>query len=228
MLVEPPGDARRLELDRAVLEAVTARLQAGARTGPDADAIALRTLLASPAERTASVMIRAMLGRIDAATGDPITACGPMAALLASDRFGVVSAVVADPDAALAGVRSGGRAVIDVATARPWWGRLLALPELRVTAALPDDLVARPQTLLVSRAIPGPTGNDRTFWVTDSPAAQARILEALSAAGLLATLVHAAGGLKLFMLTGYVQPEDGRLAMAPGTLKGVIGAAPVF
>ena len=35
-------------------------------------------------------------------------------------------------------------------------------------------------------------------------------------------------GLKLFMLAGYVQSEDGRLIDAPGSLKGVIGAAPVF
>jgi hypothetical protein len=38
----------------------------------------------------------------------------------------------------------------------------------------------------------------------------------------------AAGGLKLFMLAGYVQAEDGRLASAPGSLSGVIGAAPQF
>ena len=228
MLVEPPGDARRLELDRAVVEALAARLQGGPRTGPDADAIALRVLLGGSVDRTASALVRAMLGRIDAASGDPITACGPMATLLAADRFGVLDAVVADPDAALAGVRSGRRALIDLTTARPWWGRLLAMPDLQVVGALPDAAGAQPRALMVSRALPGPTGEDRTFWVTDSPASAARIIEDLARAGLVATMAHAAGGLKLFMLAGYVQAEDGRLAMAPGTLKGVIGAAPVF
>ena len=204
MLVEPPSDARLLELDRAVVEALAARLQGGARTGPDADAIALRTLLTGSVDRTASAMVRAMLGRIDAASGDAITVCGPMAGLLAADRFGAVNALVADPDAALAGVRSGGRALIDLATARPWWGRLLAMPDLRVVAALPDDAVSRPRVLMVSQAKPGPTGDDRTFWVTDSPSPEAHIVERLARAGLVATMVHAAGGLKLFMLTGYV------------------------
>ena len=41
-------------------------------------------------------------------------------------------------------------------------------------------------------------------------------------------MLIAAGGLKLFMLAGYVQAEDGRLASAPGSLSGVIGAAPIF
>lgn len=228
MLVEPPGNAHLLDLDRAVAVAVAARLQGGVRTGPDADAIALRALLASGVEPSAVAMVRAMLGRIDAATGEPITACGPTATLLAADRHGAVAGVVADPEASLARVRAGGRALIDLATARPWWGRLLALPDLQVIAALPDDAAARPRALMVSRTRPGPTGDDRTFWVTDSPASEAWIGEALSAAGLVATMAHAAGGLKLFMLAGYVQAEDGRLAMAPGTLKGVIGAAPVF
>ena len=38
----------------------------------------------------------------------------------------------------------------------------------------------------------------------------------------------AGGGLKLFVLTGYVQAEDGRLIDAPGQMSGVIGAAPVY
>ena len=228
MLVEPPCDARLLDLDRALAMAVAARLQGGVRTGPDADASALRALLASGVEPSAVAMLKAMLGRIDAASGTPIAACGTMATLLSADRFGVVNAVSADPEAALAGVRSGGRALIDLAMTRPWWGRLLALPDLQVVAALPDDAAARPRALMVSRTQPGPTGDDRTFWVTDSPASEVRIVEELARAGLVATMVHAAGGLKLFMLAGYVQAEDGRLTMAPGTLKGVIGAAPVF
>ena len=46
--------------------------------------------------------------------------------------------------------------------------------------------------------------------------------------GATATPLIEAGGLKLFMLAGYVQAEDGRLSSAPGTLSGVIGAAPQF
>ena len=35
-----------------------------------------------------------------------------------------------------------------------------------------------------------------------------------------------AGGLKLFLLSGFYQAGDTRLARAPGKLSGVIGAAP--
>ena len=71
MLVEPEQDAERLALDRAVAQAVRARLAAGARPSPDADAIALRETLAglSAAEAAAA---RAVLGRIDAASGAPL------------------------------------------------------------------------------------------------------------------------------------------------------------
>ncbi|KDP93551.1 hypothetical protein ER13_17975, partial [Brevundimonas sp. EAKA] len=72
------------------------------------------------------------------------------------------------------------------------------------------------------------SGDDRSFWVTDSGLSDARIVEALGEAGLAAEPLAAAGGLKLFLLAGYVQAEDGRLSAAPGRLTGVIGAAPVF
>ena len=39
-------------------------------------------------------------------------------------------------------------------------------------------------------------------------------------------LIAEAGGLKLFALMGFYQPDDARLARAPGRLTGVIGAAP--
>ena len=106
--------------------------------------------------------------------------------------------------------------------------RLLAEPELRVTAALPDHGAGHPRALMIQRALSGPTGDDRTFWVTDSPLPEARIVAALAEAGLAAGPLIAAGGLKLFVLAGYVQAGDGRLSDAPGSLKGVIGAAPVF
>ena len=53
-------------------------------------------------------------------------------------------------------------------------------------------------------------------------------LAALAQAGLAAQPLTPGGGLKLFLLAGYVQAEDGRLDGAPGDLTGVIGAAPVF
>jgi len=228
MLVEPPKDEGLLALDRAVVEAVQARLRAGARSGPDADAIALRALLAEGVDRSSARVLKAVLGRIEATAGGAIVACGTASAILAAERFGGPVKVVGEPEDALAQARVGGRAVIDLGTSRPWWGRLLAMPDLRVIAALPDDVLGRPQALMVSLKPSGPTGDDRTFWVTDSSASDVRIMEALGQAGLSATPLHAAGGLKLFMLAGYVQGEDGRLATAPGTLKGVIGAAPVF
>ncbi|MDI6625345.1 MAG: hypothetical protein QME55_11495, partial [Brevundimonas sp.] len=85
-----------------------------------------------------------------------------------------------------------------------------------------------PRALLVQPADTGPTGDDRTFWVTDSPLADARIVRRLGDAGLAADPLITAGGLKLFALAGYVQADDGRLNDAPGSLHGVIGAAPVF
>ena len=150
-----------------------------------------------------------------------------VAGLLAADRFGLSARAVADADAALTQAASGAHALIDLA-GRPWWGKLLARPELRVVAALPDDRQGVPSALMVATSATGPTGDDRTFWVTDSKAPDARIVEALSACGFVARALASAGGLKLFMLAGYVQAEDPRLASAPGTLNGVIGAAPVY
>ena len=226
MLVEPPEDAERLALDRALIAAARARLAAGARGSADADAIALREILRDIplAERPA---LRAVLGRIEAATGPALATCGPLSQALAADLWGLIGRPAAEPDQALLTARQGGRALIDLG-ARPWWGKLLALPMLKVIAALPDDAAGTPRALLVSTEAPGPTGDDRTFWVTDSPASDARIVAALGEAGLIAASLAAGGGLKLFVLTGYVQAEDGRLSNAPGQMSGVIGAAPVY
>ena len=226
-LIEPEADAERLELDRSVAEAVRLRIAAGPRSQSDADAIALRQLL-SELPPCAIPAVRSMLGRIDASTGAPLVVWGSAARLLAADRFGLDARVAAGPEQALAAVRDGARALMDLSPGPTWWGRLLAEPSLCVVAALPDDRHGLPRALMVQRAEPGPTGEDRTFWVTDSKAPDARIVEALAAAGLVASSLIAAGGLKLFMLAGYVQAEDGRLASAPGSLSGVIGAAPLF
>ena len=52
------------------------------------------------------------------------------------------------------------------------------------------------------------------------------MVDALGRDGAAAELIAEAGGLKLFSLAGYYQPDDERLARAPGRLSGVIGAAP--
>jgi hypothetical protein len=96
-----------------------------------------------------------------------------------------------------------------------------------VFAALPCLAAWGPMsTLAVGEVDVEPTGSDTTFWVTDAPGPAAPILTDLSRDGVAASLLVEAGGLKLFALAGYYQPEDERLARAPGRLTGVIGAAP--
>lgn len=227
MLEEPPSDARRLRLDRALAEAARARFEAGSRGRADSDAIALRQAqTALPPEQAA--VVRAVLGRLDAATGAPLVVWGGASQTLAADRFGLSFRAAAQAEDALKAVREGARALMDLTPSSAWWGRLLAEPELRIVAALPDHGPGHPRSLMVQKTAPGPTGDDRTFWATDSRLSDARIVEALSAAGLAAAPLIAAGGLKLFVLAGYVQAEDGRLSSAPGSLSGVIGAAPIF
>ena len=227
MLVEPPEDAARLTLDRALDEAVRARLAAGPRPSVDADAIALREALQGLSAPEVAAA-RAVLGRLDAATGAPLVVWGPASQVLAADRYGLAARVAAQPEAALKAVREGARALMDLTPSNAWYGRLLAEPNLRVVAALPDHGPGLPRSLLVQKTPPGPTGDDRTFWATDSTLPNSRITDALSDAGLIATPVIEAGGLKLFVLACYVQAEDGRLNGAPGKLFGVIGAAPIF
>lgn len=227
MLKAPPEDAARLALDRALTQAVRARLAAGQRPTVDADAIALREAIKGlgPAEIAAA---RSVLGRLDAATGAPLVVWGPASQVLAADRYGLSARMAVKPEAALKAVREGARALMELTPSNAWFGRLLAEPDLRVVAALPDHGAGLPRALLVQKTAPGPTGDDRTFWATDSALPNSRIQAALSDAGLAATPLIEAGGLKLFVLAGYVQAEDGRLQGAPGTLSGVIGAAPIF
>lgn len=226
LLDEPETNEALLALDRALIEAVKARVAAGPRDRADASAIALRGLLdgASPSEAAA---VKAVWGRLEVATGAAVVVCGGVAQALATDRYGLGSRPMSADDA-LKAVEAGSRAVIDLTPDRPWWGRLLARPELKIVAALPDDRRGRPQAFVVSTDMSGPTGDDRSFWVTDSGWSEGKIVEALGEAGLVADPLAAAGGLKLFMLTGYVQAEDGRLKTAPGRLNGVIGAAPIY
>jgi chorismate mutase len=149
---------------------------------------------------------------------------------LARLRFGAAPPLrqVAKPEDALAAAHSlGGVAVLALAPDAPWWGRLLAEPKLRVFAALPCLAAWGPMgALAVAEVEVEPSGDDRTFWVTDAAQPAPAIEEAMSRDGVAATLIAQGGGLKLFKLAGYYQADDSRLARAPGKLSGVIGAAP--
>ena len=149
---------------------------------------------------------------------------------LARIRFGVAPHMypVGKAEDALASARTqGGVAVLTVAAETPWWGRMLVTPQLKVFAALPCLSVWGPTAALaVAEVAVEPTGADDTFWVTDSPKPAAAIEEALGRDGVAASLLADVGGLKLFALAGFYMDGDERLARAPGSLTGVIGAAP--
>lgn len=107
-----------------------------------------------------------------------------------------------------------------------WWARLLAEPQVRIIAALPELSAARPHAVAIAAVAPEPTGDDITFFVSDSGEREDRIIETLSQRGFAAEWLCSAQGLKLFGLAGYVQENDQRLAGALGSLSGIIGAAP--
>ena len=220
MLTEPTVDEARVAAERALAEAaaVVANLPS---TDGDVAAIALRQALAG-LSRTQKRMTLAVRGRLSPL---PVV-CGPAAGLLAADRHGLGARAVATPEEALKAARSGTAVLIDL-DGSPWWGRLLAEPTLHVVAALPDD-GAPPRALRIETRQPGPTGGDRTFWITDSRLPDARIVAGLLVTGLIAEPLAEARGLKLFALAGYVQADDPRLADAPGALSGVSGSAPIY
>jgi len=222
MLIAPEDDPARAAADAALLAALADRLALAATT-LDAEALALRRLLARAPLRAQA--IQALWGRIDRR---PLHVHGADAALLAADRHGLGFQMHDAADKALAAAEAGGSALIGLSGVTPWWGRLLARPQLRVVGALPDDAARAPRALRVSTAQPGPTGDDRTFWVTDATQGDHAVLAALAQNGLAGTPLSQAGGLKLFALAGYVQAEDPRMTGLPGALSGVIGAAPVF
>lgn len=231
MLSEPVLDEVGQGLDTAMLEALGAtlahRLASAELPAPDAEAIMLRALLDRAPDYRQRSLLKAFFGRLSTLNGPAYVACGPEACVLAADRYGALRQVETS-DLALAEVARGVRATIDIVSSRAWWGRLLARPDIRVIGALKDDRNSLPRALTISTEVSGPTGDDRSFWVTDSTLADARLGQALADLGLAGHPLTSTGGLKLFMLAGYVQSDDGRLANAPGSLKGVIGAAPVF
>jgi chorismate mutase len=148
---------------------------------------------------------------------------------LARIRFGAAVAIrgAARPEDAFSAARTlGGVGVLALASDTPWWGKLLAEPKLNVFASLPCLRRWGPATALaVAQVEVEPSGRDETFWVTDAPQQAAVLIEHLSHIGFAAELLGDAGGLKLFTLAGFVQKDDERLKLAPGRLKGVIGAA---
>ncbi|MBS0331396.1 MAG: chorismate mutase [Proteobacteria bacterium] len=245
------ADLLRLVVERASLARDVAAAKAAAGDGgkfglrPGRETQLLKKLLAGP--RTARELgdgVRpGLIVRIwRELIGDSLATQGPFhiavwggrdpgrAVEVARLRFGVAPGLrqVAKPEEAIANARTlGGVAVCALTPDNAWWGRLLAEPRLRVFAALPCLAAWGPMSALaVAEVEVEPTGADNTFWVTDAREGGRVVEEALSRDGVAATLLVEAGGLKLFLLSGYYQPDDPRLARAPGKLSGVIGAAP--
>ncbi|WP_296595249.1 chorismate mutase [Phenylobacterium sp.] len=235
----------RLLDERASLARVVAAAKKAAGDGekfalrPGREAAILRRLIAS--ERTAanpSLVVRVWREMI----GDSLSVQGPFhlnvwggkdpgrAVELARQRFGAAPPLRqhAKAEDAIAAARTpGGVAICALTPDSAWWGRLLAEPQLKVFAALPCLAAWGPMSALAVAAVDvEPTGDDRTFWVTDAPGSAAAVEEALGHDGVAADLVAEAGGLRMFMLAGFYQRDDERLARAPGRLSGVIGAAP--
>jgi chorismate mutase len=231
----------RAELARAVGEIKRAAGEAapGLNIRPDREAELLRRLLAAPrraASRSVVVRIwRELIGE-SLRIQKPMQLCvwggrDPARALeLARQRFGVAppATFVDQPEAALAAARADGTvAVVALDPGSRWWGRLLAEPTLRVFAAMPCLRAWGPLAAFAVGAVPvEPSGLDETYWVTDAAESPAAVEAALAREGVAATFIQDTGGLKLFGLPGYLQPDDPRLARAPGKLAGVIGAAP--
>jgi chorismate mutase len=227
----------RAGLARSVAEAKAASgelARFGLRPGREAEI--LRRLLAKPRRAaTPSLVVRVwreLMAESLSLQGPFHLAVwgGPRTSELARMRFGAAPPLrnMAKPEEALAAARTPGGVMVGALTPdSAWWGRLLAEPKIKVFAALPCLAAWGPMGALAAAEVEvEPTGDDRTFWVTDAPQTGAAIIEALSRDGVAATLLVQAGGLKLFVLSGYYQAEDERLARAPGQLSGVIGAAP--
>jgi len=229
----------RAVLAREVAAAKAASGESGFALRPARETAVLRKLLAArPAAARPALVVRIWRELM----ADSLSLQGPFhlavwggrdaarTVELARARFGVAppARISARPEEALDAARAaGGVAVLALASDNAWWGRLLAEPRLKVFTALPCLAAWGPMAALaVAEAPVEPTGDDRTFWVTDAARPASDIVEALGRDGVAATPLLEAGGLKLFVLAGFYQPNDARLARAPGSLSGVIGAAP--
>ncbi len=231
----------RAGLAKAVVAAKAAQAPGPAAFGlrPAREAQVLRRLLAMPHASADSTTIVSIWRQL---IGESLSLQGPFhvsawggedlarAVELARLRFGAAPSLdyAKTAEDAIAAARTlGGVGVISLAPGSAWWGRLLAEPKVRVFAALPCLKAWGPMSALaVSEAPIEPSGSDDTFWVTDAAGPPESIVEALGHDGVAACQVQASGGLRLFKLAGFYQPDDARLARAPGRLAGVIGAAP--
>lgn len=243
------GEMLRLVDERASLaHAVAAAKAAQGEAGkfglkPARENALLRRLLAQPRKGASALLIvriwREMIGQSLAIQGPfHVAVWGGKAPVRVHEaaklRFGSSPSMrtTAKPEEALAAARTlGGVAVCALEPENPWWVRLLGEPKLKVFAALPCLMsVGPPNALAVGEVEVEPTGHDQTYWVTDAKGSGAVIEDALSRDGVAATLLLQAGDFKLFMLAGYYQPQDERLARAAtalsAKLSGVIGAAP--
>lgn len=240
-------DAELLRLvdERASLATVVAAAKAAAGDAgkfglrPAREAQLLRRLIARPRQAATPALIVRIWSEL---IGESLAVQGPFSLSvwggrdaartveLARLRFGGAPPLqeAKTAEAAITHARTlGGVGVVALTPENAWWGRLLAEPRLRVFAALPNLAVWGPMSALaVAEVEVEPSGDDHTFWVTDAPQPASAIEIALSQDGVAATPLVQAGGLKLFMLAGFYQADDARLARAPGRLSGVIGAAP--
>ncbi|ESQ77185.1 chorismate mutase [Asticcacaulis sp. AC402] len=236
----------RAALGRAIGEA-KAREGAGNDTvsllRPDREAILIRKLLAMPREAASdSVVVRIWRELISENLRIQGQARGGLHLNLsarehsrevlvwARERFGFAPSFgyVDDATAAIAAARD--ICHISVLSLDPrggaWWARLLAEKSVRIIAALPEISRTRPHAVAVAAITPEPTGDDITFWVSDSAERENLIIDDLAERGFAADWVCSAQGLKLFSLLGFVQEDDIRLKGALGSLTGIIGAAP--
>ena len=217
---------------------------------PDREAMLIRKLLAMPRQAASDGVVvriwRELISenlRIQGAASFPGKAGGGLHLNLstaehskevlvwARERFGFAPSFgyVNDATAAIQAARDVRH--ISVLSLDPrggaWWARLLAEPKVRIIAALPELSSARPHAVALASIQPEPTGDDVTFWVSDSAEHENRIIEALGQRGFAAEWLCTAQGLKLFGLIGYVQEHDERLTTKTlGSLSGIIGAAP--
>jgi chorismate mutase len=221
------------EAKRAAGETVTLGLR------PAREAELLRGLLATP-HRSASIQLTVRLWR--EFISDSLVQQGPFhlaiwgganparTVELARLRFGAAPPleIYSEATAALAEAKQpGGVAVMALQGEAPWWGRLLAEPELNVFASLPCLVSLGPQAALaVAKVAVEPTESDESYWVSDSGEPAPHIALVLAREGITARLIAEAGGMRLFGLAGFLARRDARLARAPGTAKGVIGASP--
>jgi hypothetical protein len=221
--------------DAALLRELEQRALAlrGQPFDPARDIAILREVLSAPREAATPSLIVGVWRQLLSA-GVEVAVWGgrdPGQAMeLARQHFGHAAFLrqAAKPEDAIAAARRPGTVGVGALDAdSAWWGRLLAEPRVRVFAALPGLAAWGPlSALAVADVAVEPTGDDNTFWVTDAPGSGLAIEDALGRDGAAATQVAEAGGLKLFLLAGFYQANDPRLARAPGRLSGVIGAAP--